>query len=60
MTTDGHRVRATGRKRGYQISRLAYKAMHEGRESGNTFAYKCAMNDHFMRRLRERYEVIYN
>jgi len=30
ITTDGHRARATGCMRGYQISRLAYKAMHEG------------------------------
>jgi hypothetical protein len=39
ITTDGHRVRATGCKRGYQISRLAYKAMNEGLESATALEY---------------------
>jgi len=39
ITTDGHRVRATGCMSGYQISRLTYKAMHRARESVNTLAY---------------------
>jgi len=33
ITTDGHRVRATGCKRWCQISRLAFKAMHKDLES---------------------------
>jgi len=57
---DGHRVRATGCKRGCQISRLAYRAMHKERESANTLAYIAGMNDHLMRTLRDRYEVICN
>ena len=60
ITTDGHCVRATGCKRGYQILRLAYKAVHKGRESGNILEYVCSMNDHFMKCLRDRYEVIYD
>jgi hypothetical protein len=57
MTTDGHRVRATGCTRGCQISRLAYRAMHESRESAYAPEYICGMNDHFMRWLQDRYEV---
>jgi len=60
VTTDGHRVRATGCKRGYQISRLAFKAVHEGWESRNALEYICGMNDHFMISLQDRYEVIYD
>jgi len=57
ITTDGHHVRATGCKRGCQISRLAYKAMYEGRESANTPEFICGMNVHFMWSLRDRCEA---
>jgi hypothetical protein len=60
ITTNGHPVRATGCKRGYQIAGLAYRAMHEGPESASTLAYVWGMNDHFMRIFRDRYEVRYD
>jgi len=59
-TTDVHHVRATGCKRWCHISRTAYKAMHEGLESANAFENICGMNDHFMRSLQDRYDVIYD
>jgi len=34
--------------------------MHEGRERANAPENICGMNDHFMRSLRDRYEVIYD
>jgi hypothetical protein len=42
------------------MSRLAYRAMHEGQESANALQNIGGMNDHFMRTLRDRYEVIYD
>jgi len=60
ITTDGHRVRATGCKRWSEKSRVAHRAMHEGRESANALEYICGMNDHFTRRLQDRYEVMYD
>jgi len=65
ITTNGHRVRATGCKRWCQISRLAYKAMHEDLESTRIWRAQARLNiygtnDHFMRSLRDRYEVIYD
>jgi hypothetical protein len=38
---------------------MAYRAMHKGRESANTPEYICGMNDHFVRSVQHRYEVIY-
>jgi hypothetical protein len=40
--------------------RLADRALHEGLESASTLAYIYDMNDHFMRSLGDRYEVIYD
>ena len=38
--------------------RQADQAMHEGLESASALAYICGMNDHFMRSLQDRYDVI--
>jgi len=60
ITTDGHYARATDCMRWCLILRLGHRAVHEGLESINTTEYICGMNDHFMRNLRDRYEVIYD
>ena len=65
ITANGHCVRATGCKRWSQISRLAYKALHEDLESTRIWRAEAhlniyGMNDHLMRSLRDRYEVIYD
>jgi len=61
ITTDGHRVRATGWKGWSQIHQdWPTKLCTRARESANVPEYICGMNDHLLRSLGDRYEVIYD
>jgi len=61
ITTDGHRVRATGCKGWSQIHQdWPTKLCTRGRECSNTPEYICGMNDHLLRSWRDRYKVIYD
>jgi len=61
ITTDRHRVRATGCKGWFHIHRdWPTKLYTRARESATVPEYIYGMNDHFMRSFRDRYRVVYD